>query len=72
MTTLVWDQVGERRYETGIDKGVLYPVEDDGSYGEGVGDAEVKKGRVLPLMQKWACRATIFLLYFCKSNAPVA
>lgn len=24
MTILVWDQVGERRYETGIDRGVLY------------------------------------------------
>lgn len=24
MTTLVWDQVGERRYETGIDRGVIY------------------------------------------------
>lgn len=25
MTALVWDQVGERRYETGVDRGVLYP-----------------------------------------------
>jgi hypothetical protein len=24
MTALVWDQVGERRFETGIDRGVLY------------------------------------------------
>ena len=24
MTAIVWDQVGERRYETGIDRGVLY------------------------------------------------
>jgi hypothetical protein len=24
MTALVWDQVGERRYETGVDRGVLY------------------------------------------------
>lgn len=24
MTKLVWDQVGERRYETGVDQGVLY------------------------------------------------
>lgn len=24
MTKLIWDQVGERRYETGIDRGVLY------------------------------------------------
>jgi hypothetical protein len=26
MTVLVWDQVGDRRYETGIDRGVLYPI----------------------------------------------
>lgn len=25
MTALVWDQIGERRYETGVDRGVLYP-----------------------------------------------
>lgn len=25
MTALAWDQVGERRYETGVDRGVLYP-----------------------------------------------
>lgn len=25
MTVLVWDQVGDRRYELGIDRGVLYP-----------------------------------------------
>ena len=24
MTVLVWDKAGERRYETGIDRGVLY------------------------------------------------
>lgn len=24
MTAIVWDQVGERRYETGVDRGVLY------------------------------------------------
>lgn len=24
MTTLVWDQIGEKTYETGVDKGVLY------------------------------------------------
>lgn len=36
MATLVWDQIGERRYETGVDKGVLYPVADDGSYDDGV------------------------------------
>lgn len=29
MTALAWDQVGERRYETGVDRGVLYPLEGD-------------------------------------------
>ena len=29
MTALVWDQVGERRYETGVDRGVLYPPSGD-------------------------------------------
>ena len=29
MTALVWDQVGERRFETGVDRGVLYMA--DGS-----------------------------------------
>lgn len=29
MTALVWDQVGERRYETGLDHGVLYPPDGD-------------------------------------------
>lgn len=27
MTKLVWDEVGERRYETGVDRGVLYPLD---------------------------------------------
>lgn len=36
MPRLEWDKVGERRYETGVDRGVLY-VQDpsDGSYGAG-------------------------------------
>ena len=29
MPRLKWDQVGERRYETGVDRGVLY-VQSDG------------------------------------------
>ncbi len=33
---LVWDQTGERLYETGVEQGVLYPTKPDGSYGEGV------------------------------------
>lgn len=35
MTTLVWDQSGERLYETGVDHGVLY-IPTDGLYDEGV------------------------------------
>ena len=31
---LVWDQVGEKVYETGVDRGVLYPMVD-GAYSEG-------------------------------------
>lgn len=34
MSKLVWDAIGERTYETGIDHGVLYPVVD-GAYPKG-------------------------------------
>lgn len=30
MTALVWDQPGEKFYETGIDRGVYYPTDGDG------------------------------------------
>lgn len=36
MTKILWDQTGERRYETGVDHGVLYVQDDDGSYPLGV------------------------------------
>jgi len=36
MTALIWDAVGERIYETGIDHGVLYPMADTGDYEPGV------------------------------------
>ena len=37
MTAIVWDKVGERYYETGVKKGVLYPMKADGSgYDTGV------------------------------------
>lgn len=36
MPKLVWDQVGERLYETGVDHGVLYPQAADGTYPKGV------------------------------------
>lgn len=35
MSKLVWDKTGERFYETGTDKGVLYPM-IDGAYSKGV------------------------------------
>lgn len=33
---LVWDNTGERYYETGVKKGVLYPQDDQGAYPKGV------------------------------------
>ena len=36
MAKLVWDTVGERFYETGTEKGVLYPVNASGAYPTGV------------------------------------
>lgn len=37
MSKLIWDKVGERFYETGVDHGVLYPMSDDGqTYQAGV------------------------------------
>lgn len=35
MAVLTWDQTGEKRYETGVQKGVLYPM-DGAVYGKGV------------------------------------
>lgn len=36
MAKLVWDQIGERFYETGVDHGVLYPQDNLGAYTNGV------------------------------------
>lgn len=36
MSKLVWDQIGEKTYETGVSRGVLYPVDNDGAYTTGV------------------------------------
>lgn len=36
MTKLVWDQTGERLYETGVKNGVLYVQDDKGTYPAGV------------------------------------
>jgi hypothetical protein len=36
MNKIEWDKTGERLYETGVDRGVLYPVETGGTYPKGV------------------------------------
>jgi hypothetical protein len=36
MTKLTWDQTGERLYETGVNKGVLYMPDNAGLYNDGV------------------------------------
>ena len=36
MSKLIWDEDTKRTYETGVSKGVLYPVQDDGKYSLGV------------------------------------
>ena len=36
MSKLVWDKVGTRHYETGVDRGVLFVQKTDGSYEKGV------------------------------------
>jgi hypothetical protein len=35
MTKVVWDQVGQRFYETGVDHGVLYIPDGAGVYNSG-------------------------------------
>lgn len=36
MAVIEWDAAGKRFYENGVDRGVLYKMESDGSYGKGV------------------------------------
>ena len=36
MSKIVWDKTGERFYETGVDRGVLYVQDDQGNYPNGV------------------------------------
>lgn len=36
MPKIVWDNTGERLYETGVRNGVLYPIQTDGAYSKGV------------------------------------
>ena len=36
MPKLIWDNTGERIFETGVKQGVLYPIQSDGKYTKGV------------------------------------
>lgn len=36
MSRITWDNAKERFYETGVKMGVLYPVQEDGTYSKGV------------------------------------
>lgn len=36
MSRIEWDKVGEHYYETGVDHGVLYPMDDEGKYTTGI------------------------------------
>ena len=36
MSKLQWDQSGEKKYESGADQGVLFPIGDDGAYKAGI------------------------------------
>ena len=36
MARLIWDEVGQRFFETGVKNGVLYVQNNDGSYANGV------------------------------------
>lgn len=36
MSKIVWDGTGTRKYETGVDRGVLYPAGSEGAYNKGV------------------------------------
>lgn len=36
MSKLIWDESGKRFYETGVNKGVLYPLGEDKKYSKGV------------------------------------
>lgn len=35
MSKLVWDQTGEKLYETGVDRGVVYPIDAQGAFSKG-------------------------------------
>lgn len=33
---LIWDNIGERLFQTGVDHGIIFPIKDDGTYSNGV------------------------------------
>lgn len=35
MSKLVWDQIGDRLYETGVEQAAIFPMTKDGTYGTG-------------------------------------
>lgn len=35
MSKLVWDQIGERQYETGVEQAAIYPMTSSGTFGTG-------------------------------------
>ena len=37
MSKIEWDKAGEKLYETGVDRGVLFTQNSDGTYANGVG-----------------------------------
>lgn len=37
MARIIWDAVSEKLYETGVDNGVVYPVDGEGLYSKGYG-----------------------------------
>ena len=37
MSKIVWDQIGQHLYETGTDRGVVYPADSNGNYPKGYG-----------------------------------
>src|SRR5881397_3290277 len=45
MTALVWDKVEDRRYETGIERGVIYPVGGGATVWNGLVSVAETKGR---------------------------
>ena len=36
MAVIKWDSTGERFFEMGVKKGVLYPIDNEGNYTKGV------------------------------------